>query len=101
MTNANNKNIASFLTENASLHAILQKARYLGELDNILKKMLDKDIAPHCCVANFRDNILVIQCKNAAWATRFKFLIPDLLKNLRQKANLPSLASISIIIAKD
>jgi hypothetical protein len=96
----NGKNIASFLTENNVLTSIVQKAAHLRQLDQLLKTLIDKEIAAHCCVANYRDNILVIQCENAAWATRFKFLIPELLKNFRQNGQLRSLVSISLIIAR-
>ena len=92
------KTLSTFLRDNSGLNKILQKVNQLQHLDQLLKTFLEPDISAHCQVANFRENILVIQCDNAAWATRIKFLIPQLISFLRQPNYLPQLASISVII---
>src|SRR5207244_5108353 len=52
------------------------------------------DLAQHSRIANFREGCLVIEVDNAAWATRLRYLIPDISKKLVTHMLLNSLKHI-------
>lgn len=49
-----------------------------------------------CQVANVRDHVLSVHINNAAWATRFRLLIPDLVPMLNQLADFAAVTEIRI-----
>lgn len=93
-----------------TIHAILQqdpqsilgfiqkKVSELKKINTIWQAEIETDLAEQCCVANFRDDILIIEINNAAWATRLRYLIPDLIKKLQKYPDLQSLKRINCYI---
>lgn len=43
-----------------------------------------EDVAAHCVVETFDENVLVIRTDSTAWANQMKFLLPTLEKNIRE-----------------
>lgn len=60
---------------------IQKKVAQLNQLNEIWQKNW-ADLAQHSRIANFREGCLVIEVDNAAWATRLRYLIPDLTRKL-------------------
>jgi hypothetical protein len=84
--------------ENSTLGQILAKVQFLQSLTQHLREFVAPSIGQHCCVANLRDNCLIIQVTNAAVATHLQYQSTELLSKFRTKGNLPSLANIKVII---
>jgi hypothetical protein len=72
-------------------HASLQDA-----WTDQLRALLPQDLASECRVANVRDHVLTVHINNAAWATRLRFLIPQLLESLRHLADFTSVNEIRL-----
>jgi hypothetical protein len=72
-------------------HASLQDA-----WTDQLRALLPQDLASECRVANVRDQVLTVHINNAAWATRLRFQIPQLIESLRRLADFASVNEIRL-----
>lgn len=72
-------------TEHSALQRIFAKVQQLRQLNDILTQCLDPKLRNHCLVANVYADKLIVLAENAAFATQFRFYIPELLPLLRQK----------------
>ncbi len=79
------------------LHTKVQK---ISELNQIVQKTMPDPLREHCQVANFNHDCLVIEVDDPAWATQLRFLIPDLLGQLR-RTGLKEIVSIKHIVRKE
>jgi len=66
---------------------ILAHARILNRLDQILASVLDASLIPHCQVAEFRNQCLILVCSNATFATRIRMISRPLLDSLREESD--------------
>ncbi|MES2998438.1 MAG: DUF721 domain-containing protein [Pseudomonadota bacterium] len=73
---------------------IQKKVLELKKINQLWQTEISSDLGEHSRVANFRDCCLVIEIDNAAWATRLRYLIPDLIKKLPKHPALQSLKHI-------
>ena len=64
---------------------MLSHARMLDHLDHILTSILDATLTPHCQVAEFRNQCLILVCSNAAFATRIRMISQQLLESFREE----------------
>lgn len=76
------------------LSSIIHKAQQLNSLTKILHQFLESDCTPYCRVANYANEILVIEINNATWATQIRYRIPELLGKLKQMEPLHDLKKI-------
>lgn len=83
-----------------TLQTIQQNAKAILKLNRVVKSLLPAEIKPMCRVANYRNNIMVIEVANASWMTRLNYERTNLLSALRSSI-LPSLSSIDIRINPD
>lgn len=72
---------------------IQKKVIQLNQLNEIWQKNAP-DLAAHSRIANFREGCLVIEIDNASWATRLRYVIPDLIKKLVKHTPLKTLKEI-------
>lgn len=72
---------------------IQKKVIQLNQLNEIWQKN-SPDLATHSRIANFREGCLVIEIDNASWATRLRYVIPDLIKKLVKYTPLNTLKEI-------
>ena len=70
---------------NTNFAQILAHARVLNRLDKILTSVLDSTLTPHCQVAEFRDQCLILLCSKAAFATRIRMISQQLLDSFREE----------------
>lgn len=52
-------------------------------MDHLLTSILPLELQAECHVANYRDHTLILHVTSAAWTTRLRLLLPNLLKRLR------------------
>lgn len=89
------KRIGSLLISPATgLHTILEKAAILQQLTQTLRSSLSEPLNQHICVANIRNNTLVIGADSPAWVTRIRFHSADILKQMRQETGLTQLSKV-------
>jgi hypothetical protein len=67
----------------SDLAILVTRTRQLQRWTGILRAQLDSELAPHCYVSGIEDTNLIIYVDTAAWATRLRFMAPQLLPLLR------------------
>jgi hypothetical protein len=65
-----------------SLSNLLERARYLMQLETLLTGLLDSDLAAQFQVAAARKNRLILISPSASWATRLRMQAPRLISSL-------------------
>lgn len=88
------KTLADLLTSQ-SLKPYFDKAQYLTQLNKIFSIEM-QEWAEHCQIANFEAGRLNLQVGNAAWATRIRYAIPEIIKTLSSYTEFASLKIIKI-----
>lgn len=84
----------SIINPTALLSAIKNKAAQLSHLNNLLHAQLETLLTQYCRVANFRENILIIEVDSSVWATRLRYIVPELLQKLRREKEFHRLQEI-------
>jgi len=79
---------------NSVLGDVLNKVQLHLELEVLVKKYLPKQLSKQICVANYRDNCLVLGIKQSSFAMELHYHTDDLLKAL--KKDLPDLLGLEI-----
>lgn len=89
--------IQTWLTDTKRLQNLISKAHYLNELTVTVRAYLG-DLAAYCEVANYTGNQLKLIVTSSTWASRLRFYIPQLLKNLKNTAVFNQLQSIEFSV---
>ena len=61
---------------------ILKRAEAINQLNHRVSRLLDKDLARHCRVANVRNGRMIFACTSAGCATRMRLHAAHLLDQL-------------------
>lgn len=93
------KNLCDILSKNKDLQTLVIKAKQLNQLNRLFKSSLESTLAKHCSLAKMEKDQLTVIADNAAWATKLRFTIPDILKNLHIQPEFKSTKSIKILVA--
>jgi hypothetical protein len=67
----------------ASLGKLLRHARHLARLEDLLRTLIEPELADRFQVAAARENRLLLITPTAAWATRIRMMAPQLIESLR------------------
>ncbi|MFA5627644.1 MAG: DUF721 domain-containing protein [Thiohalomonadaceae bacterium] len=78
---------------------LLEQVRLLQSLTTQLRRCLDNEAAKHIQVAAFTDKTLIVQTDSAIWATRFRYLTPQLLQCLHETTHISQLQRLKIHVA--
>lgn len=74
--------LGRLLTANPLKHLVI-KAQRIRAINEVLQHALPSDLAPHCRTMSLKADTLTIEVDSSAWATRLRYLIPDLKYQLR------------------
>ncbi len=80
----------------SSFASIIQKARLLLKIEQILRSNLPENFATHCHVLTFKDNTLILQVDNSSLATRLRYQEDELIDLLKMQTELPAISRIQI-----
>ena len=97
MQTSNTRPIKQLLTE-SKLNNLISRAEKLQRLDQRFKQLLPPILAPQVTVANYSAGKVVLQVTHSAWATRLKFLTPEILARCQQEVGLRSISTLEVII---
>ena len=78
-------------------HLLLQ-AKALTEIKIIINQVIDYQIAEHTEVAKIHNGQLTLICDSAVWATRLRYMEPQIVKKLQQYSPLKAIHKIDIKI---
>lgn len=73
---------------------IQNKVQQLTKLNPIWLAEIPSDLAEHTRIANFRDGYLIVECDSAAWATRLRYILPDITQKLLKHPDFRDLTHI-------
>ncbi len=94
------KTIADILKKNDStLSKLINKAKFSQDVAIIFRTALDSSLTKHCHFANYKDSVLTVVVANAATATRLRFAIPDIIKQLRIQPEFKDITNIRYTLA--
>lgn len=92
-------NLSEVLSEQGSdLQGIVERARFLLRLQDMIAAAVDPELATRFQVANVRPGRLILLTPSAAWATRLRLHTSQILVVLR-RAGLPDLSDIEVRVA--
>ena len=92
------KTIAEILKKESNLTKLVNKAKTYEDLELIFRETLDADLAKHCHFASYKNSVITVAVSNTSWATRLRYTIPDIIKNLRVQPEFNTITSIRYII---
>jgi hypothetical protein len=73
------------------LAGLVDRARYLRQIDAAVRAALPDSLSAHAQVANLHeDGLLVMVTDSAAWATRLRYQRQKILQTLRRDYSIPS-----------
>lgn len=87
------------LLQTGSVSELLAHARRLHALSALLHRCLTPELAPHARLLRWEEGQLTVQTDSAAWATRLRYLAPQLLRCLQQLPPFAEARRIEIHIA--
>jgi len=93
------KTIGEILEKNNSIFTkLIKKTKDTKDLAAVFQSVLDANLTKNCQFAKLEDSVITIAVKNAAWATRIRYAIPDMLKNLRTQPEFKKITSIRYFV---
>jgi hypothetical protein len=78
------------------LKRLLQHSETIKQLNKIFQASLSDSLKQHCHVANFRQKILVVHTDSSIWATRLRYMAPELLYQWQLDSAMPTIDKIVV-----
>ena len=78
---------------------LIDKVNRLHAVNQYLHDILEPNLVKHCKTANIKGHQLILITDTAAWATRLRYITPDLIKILRKKIELKEIETIHCVIS--
>ncbi len=89
------KTIGAILENNkSSLGKLLAKCQVNHSLATLFTSVIDSSLAKYCKVANYHRGELTLVVANAAWATKVRYAVPDIIKTLRTQPEFKDIKKI-------
>lgn len=91
------KTIDNILGKSSVLQNLLSKTKELQYLNKIFAFCLERNLAKHCRIAKIdtENRTLHVVVDNPTWATKLRYTIPDILKNLKTQPEFKNIKNIS------
>jgi hypothetical protein len=83
------KKISSILSGSQHLKSLLQVSRQQQQILNIIKQLLETQLAAHCISAHYSRQCLKLFTDSSVWASRLRFQTKSLARQLTEN-NLPT-----------
>lgn len=83
-----------FEKSDSPLAKLLSKTKTSQNLEPVFHMMLDENLAKHCKIASYDGSKLAVMVTNTSWATRLRYAIPDIIKNLKIQPEFKTITSI-------
>ena len=80
------------------LNLILKHSQSIQKIDKIFLASLPPPLEQHCYVANLRDKILIIHADSSLWATRLRYMTPEILRCWHNNPTMPNIERLKIRI---
>ena len=96
------KTIDTILSKSTVLQNLLNKTNELQYLSKIFAICLEEKLAKHCRIAkmDLENKTLHVAVDNPTWATKLRYVLPDVLKNLRTQPEFKNIKSIKYSVTQ-
>lgn len=84
--------------EHSLLGYIVERAKFIDHVHQVIGDLIPAEAANHYRVMNVQENTLSISVSNAAWATKLRFLAPNLLQDLRAALAPKMINAVNIVV---
>lgn len=94
------KTVTAILEKSTSpLAKLITKTKASQSLELVFRTILDPALILHCRFANYQDSTLTVTVPNPSWATRLRYAIPDIIKNLQVQPEFKTIRTIRYTIS--
>jgi hypothetical protein len=101
LTVAGPKQIGEIVNHHSALQTLVTRATELKRLHSVFAARLGDGFANNFDVANIRDDgTLVLFASSPAWATRLRYVVPDLLRWARDIPALEKVSNIQVQVSR-
>jgi len=95
------KELSHLLSDSIGMLSVLRQHTYLIQrFQQLLSVNLPTSLNQHCYIANLRGTTVVVYVDSGLWATRLRYLVPEILKHWRQESSALALPMIDQIEVK-
>ncbi len=95
------RQLSDIMTGDATLSMLLRQVQTLQVLEALLNARTGDSFAQHCKVAALKeDGVLVLVARTPVWATRLRYLAPDLVEWAKGVPELSTVKSIQVQVAR-
>jgi hypothetical protein len=84
---------------NSTLTKLIRKTQTSRDLAFIFQNALEANLAKHCRFASLEGHVITVTATNAAWATRLRYAIPDMIKILRTQPEFKMVTNIRYFVS--
>ena len=81
-----------------SIRRVLETSEVLRQLQAVLERLLPANLASHCRLANYKDNVLFLYTTSSAWATRIRLEAPQLREYLSRYQEFKNIQQVRVRI---
>lgn len=78
------------------MERLIQRGSQLLRVDKLVRSLLGSAFGEHCRVANIKGNCLLLHVDSTVWATRIRYQLPELLRNMQQTEQLKQISEIQL-----
>lgn len=100
MSFTHEKSLEKILKQPNSFAALVEKVKYLNRLNLIFAKQFP-NLASHCQIANLRNDKLIVEVNNNAWATRIHYQSAEIINQLKQFPEFCNLQQLNYFVKKN
>lgn len=86
--------------DNSTLAKLISKSQESHGLKIIFASAVDKDLIKYCDFATYKNSVLTVTVSNQAFATKVRYAIPDIIKNLKIYPEFKDLTKIRYVVEK-
>lgn len=74
--------ISTFLKKDNRLSQLVDEVSHLQKLDQLFHEILDMELIKYCQIATIDNKTLILIVENSSWATKLRYMIPEITKLL-------------------
>jgi Uncharacterized protein conserved in bacteria len=83
-----------------SVAKLVKKCEGSAKLKQVFQSIIEQDLSKYCEFAKYENSTLSVEIANSAWATKFRYLTADLIKQLRSQPEFHELKKIRYFVKK-
>ncbi len=95
------KSVRHLLKDKPTLKFLEREVRTQEALLNQIRRLLPTGLAPHCRAAQIRERLLLLYVDSPVWATRLRYLAPELLNLLRPEHAALTAITVKVLVERE